>query len=59
MTDATVARMLGFLFAVVGLVGGGIAWANDWSLFIPFALALVAFGIGCQILGWSWRRVRA
>lgn len=56
MSDATVARMIGSLFAVAGMVLAWASMANDWSLFLLFGVALLAIAAGFQIAAWSWRR---
>lgn len=57
MTDATVARILGALLAVGGIVGGGISWSNGWTLFVPFAVVLVVLGVWLELVGWSERHL--
>jgi hypothetical protein len=56
MSDAAVAQVLGSTVSLVAVVGGWIAWAHDWTLFLPFAAALLLLGIVLQGFAWSWRR---
>jgi len=56
MSDATVARVIGSLFGVAGVALLWASMANDWSLFLPFGVALVVIASGFQIAAWSWRR---
>ena len=56
MTDVTEARLVGGTMSALGLVGGGVAWVNDLTLFLPFAAVLLLFGIGFQMAAWSMSR---
>lgn len=56
MSDVTVARLLGFVIAVVGVAGGAISWANGLTLFLPFAAVLLVLATVIQGYAWSWRQ---
>jgi hypothetical protein len=56
MSDVTVARLLGFVLAVVGIGGGWFAWAKGWTLFVPVAAYLLVLAAICQGYAWSWRQ---
>jgi hypothetical protein len=56
MSDVTVARLSGSLFSLGGLALGAVSWLHDWTLFLPFAVAMVGMGIGFQLLAFSLRR---
>lgn len=56
MSDVTVARLLGFVLAVIGVGGGWIAWAQGWTLFVPPAVVVVVLAIVCQGYALAWRQ---
>lgn len=58
MSDVTVARLLGSLFGLGGIALGAASWANEWTLFVPFAVVLVGIGAGYQVLALTLRSRR-
>lgn len=56
VSDSTMTTMLGSGLSLAGLAAGAVSWANEWTLFLPFAVVLVLFGIWLQLVAWSWRR---
>lgn len=58
MSDAAVAKVIAALFSIAGITWGAVSWANDWTLFLPFAAAMILTGIVFQMLAWSARQQR-
>jgi hypothetical protein len=56
MSDVTVARLLGFVLAVIGVGGGWFAWTKGWTLFVPFAAVVVVLAAICQGYAVAWRQ---
>lgn len=59
MSDATVARVIGSLFGIAGVAVLWASMANDWGLFIPFAVALIVISFAFQMTAWSLRRANS
>lgn len=56
MSDVTVARLLGFALAVIGIGGGWFAWAKGWTLFVPVTAVVFALALICQGYALAWRQ---
>ena len=55
MSESAFIRLLGFVTALVGVVGAVVAQQTGATLFVPFALVLAVTGGVVGLFGWSLR----